>query len=1280
MYPPAELCFNAVSFVIRAWKGYEGVFESLAGLLEKCSQYLSRLEYYVRGGMDAELSKVACQHLQLLVEICDRAIKLRRKRHKILTFTKLLFLNDSGISDLLQMMDSLVDNEGRLVSAQTFNFASQAAANSGQNLAINRKMDNKIDALVEDKTDQWKEKETRRRREIILRALAFDDDKLDARKKEPDPYWLTAYHNYRNLAIQGTGEWIFNEPKFVAWETGPDGTPPILAIEGAEGSGKSFLASAIIRRLRKNSSTESSGSRDLVAFYFLEGDPKEELKGADNLGVIAKSLVWQLVQTDSSYLKSVVNICQKVEDFDPHEITMQLLLDNQGLSTIDARIFLVIEGADDIGDPLIRFLRKVSSLPPDRDIRVLLTGRPRGIEQLSSESVSLDIIQISEENLPDVEKYIQFKMDRIDALKDTTRLGVSDLRQKICDTLCDKTGGDYFKMDTILKQIRGLDYVHDIDRVLDNAGKERSQHIRGEIEQLNNSRTRKEIGEINEIILWILYGRQWLSPREMSAVLYVKSGELSLLSLETKFQTKYSLFQVDSDGDVDFRSSEIAGLIPERLTYDDAGSADIQHSEVAIIKHFLGTVCPQDIYTKFNFDEFFDRKLRRKSDSICRDDKDTSNVKLAVTCLRILTEERDRRRERLRSYAMNYFLHHLAAADLALAEREWKSAVGPCLVKLFSDELSIDALVWIPDRDETVFSHRVRSAWIDSDQSVDEVLRWLRDSTVIFRIPDKARSWILHMASKPGDLLKPAAKRMAVHWLQESSSVTLLRHAFFFILGFLNKQSNEPMDEDIELIPPLAKVLEIETWAQNILGVEAKDALWEIQMGRLLDNFCYSADAEKRYRHALQLDPSNWRATYNLATIAESPDEAISLLKPKTEYESAAWATEHKELFADILFELGHRYWEKKDYNLAIESYKRCISADVTGYDRALEIMEEYRTESRWSDIQDILSILGRDDQENLSKMLLQNAESEPLHEILLHIAIGTVNHPDTKAIPISSTYEQAIHLATKTNQYDHLFYLRTHHATLLRQRPETESLAIHLWETALKQDLPRSSLDVETTLPSLTVKLGPIYLSRARAASSADEIRLNLQKIQSITPDEAVAARIVLPAKLYLARYYHLTGEEHRAKSLTKSVVKVALELLGGGGADWTGGWKLLFVFLALDDTENAIVAGGLAYRGGHGIVCDGCGLPTGSGTGPESGMWWCKDCIDISFDETCFHRLRDGTLERRVCSPDHDFLWISGVDSIHTIPEGYDGKGEDKVPFTAWKEVIRTKYVDVN
>lgn len=800
MFAPTELCFNVVSFVISAWQGYQGIFESLADLLDRCVQYLSRLEYYVRGRMDAKLTKVACQHLQLFVEICDRTIELRHsKRKKLRVFSKLLFLDDNGIDDLLQKMASLVDQEGRLVTAQMFNFVSEAVTNTQQNLIISREMDDKIDVLMEERFDQRKEHEIKKRRDIILKTLTFDENKLDSVKKEPDPYWHRNYHNYRKAVIPSTGQWIFNDPKYAAWESNRKGRSPILAIKGVEGSGKSYLTSTIIRSLRNRSSAEDSGPRTLVAFYFLEGESKEEVKRANHFDVIAKSILWQLVQSDASYLKSAAHVCEKTDDLDPDEMVSALLFDNKDLDRMDATFFIIIDGlGETIGGGLVRFLQKASKLWKDRHIRILLNGHPRAFEQLAAvKGVFFQSIPISAKNGPDVELFIESRMNGIDALKDTTRMGVPALRKKISDTLCRKTAGDYFKINTIIKRISSLDYVNDIDRVLADAGQGRPQQILGEIEKLNKNRTPKEIAEINEIILWILHGREWFKPYQMAAVLYLKTGELSLLPLETKLSLKYHLFEIDTDGDIDFSSYEIPDLIPEKskVIEDDLSleaAKAIQPNEVMIVKHFLRTVCPPELYGKFGFETFFEQKLSRKSDRIFRDNKDASEIKLALTCLRILTEERDERCEILRPYAISYLLHHLSSVDLAFADREWKSAVGPRLLKLFIDEAATDALVWTDDPAKAIpLGTQIRATWVDSEAGVEEVLRWFGDSAVISDVVGpKDRAWVSELVSSPDPkkvLLLPFAKRMAIQWVRRPSMRPLTRNAFLFLFDFLDK-------------------------------------------------------------------------------------------------------------------------------------------------------------------------------------------------------------------------------------------------------------------------------------------------------------------------------------------------------------------------------------------------------------------------------------------------------------------------------------------------------------
>ncbi|KAL6237695.1 hypothetical protein BDW75DRAFT_71713 [Aspergillus navahoensis] len=1459
VFPPSELCFNAVSMVIQAWQGYQGVFGSLATLLEKCSHYLSRLEYYVRGGIDAKLAKVAVQHLQLFVEICDRTIKLRRsKRRKLIVFTKLLFLNDNDIADLLEKMHSLIDEEGRLVTAQTFSFAAQAAVGTRENLAISRAVNSKIDMLIANRSDSLKESDNRRRKERILDTLAFDENKLDQEKKEPYPYWQRIYYNYRKRVVPATGQWVFDENEFRAWERGSDDVPPILAIEGPEGSGKSYLSSTIIRRLRNRSSAATAttaepsnpDSRTLLAIYFIEGDSKEDLKRTNHIDVITKSLIWQFVQADASFMKSVAGICEKNRDMDPHEIAAKLLFDNPDIGQIDANFFIVIDGLNDVvGDTLVSFLADaVASARSHHKIRILLTGRPRAFEQISvaGKGISFRTIRISERNRPDIDMYIESRMDSIEALRNKERFGVKDLRKKIRVALRDKTSGDYFRVNTILKRISHLDYVNDIDQVLENAGRERSQQIQAEIESLNKVRNTKEIVEINEIILWILYGREWLKPRQMAAVLYVQSGELSLLTLEAKLQLKYTLFEVDSDGDVDFRSYEIVDLIPEGAQ-GQASTAETQRQttkrilpeEVDIIRHFLRTVCPPDLYHKFDFETVFEQKLQSTSDYIYRDDKVTGEAKLAVTCLRILTEKRDARKENIRPYVVNYFYQHLAAVDLSLVDRKYKRVVGPLLVKLFLDGASIDALLWTDDpKAASDFAWMARSAWLEGDGAVREVVRWLKESVAIADISDGGeRAWVssLTSSSEPWkELLQRLAKRMVMHWLRKETPQELAVYAFSFILGALKKinragKTQKPTadaDTDPETTTPtLEDIVEIETWSLSLLKCQ-KDSLWEVQVAAILRNYHFPLQAEQRCRHALTLDPSNWRASYYLANVVSSNSEAINILndiiaKLGTDEK---WMADrnHVWAYAEMLFDRGQRYWDAEQFDQAIESFTESVNVNNACFKRTLTIIEQYYDRRLWRDILELLktiqagadsdsaSVSGeRKDSPHLSKMLVDLASEETFHSIIFQTAVKTGQFSF-----IETVYEDAIKLSTQMEAYTSLYYIRYHYANEIFQQDgaNSEERAITLWETALKEDLPRSFLDIDYVLPSLTVKLAPTYLSRARSAEPNSEMaRKYLHRIASITPEEGSASsasasqsNVILPAKLYLARYYVVTGDKKKAKQIVRSVVKLALEMLSDDDADndYLAYWRLLLVFLPLDDDANALAAvamAALASRAAFANVNAGAGpgistplideprkitngkdhnnkkerkeqsprsrhtispaspgisLQTSPGTpetrrpstpnslprtpelkpvsladshshplsepasapasakgdeehdegeGPDlvpvfaicdggcsrywqgaSEMWWCKDCINLTFDKECFEQLRSGTLPLKICGRGHAFLEVPKYDSNgpdrdeYGVPKGFVPYMGKAISLEEWKRGIVKDYIE--
>lgn len=75
---------------------------------------------------------------------------------------------------------------------------------------------------------------------------------------------------------------------------------------------------------------------------------------------------------------------------------------------------------------------------------------------------------------------------------------------------------------------------------------------------------------------------------------------------------------------------------------------------------------------------------------------------------------------------------------------------------------------------------------------------------------------------------------------------------------------------------------------------------------------------------------------------------------------------------------------------------------------------------------------------------------------------------------------------------------------------------------------------------------------------------------------------------------------------------------------------------------------------------------------------MYACKDCIDIQFERNCLEKLRNGTLERKVCGKRHDFLYVPKWDDEEhaKIPEGMVKVGEEVVAVKDWLNSIRRQW----
>ncbi len=104
------------------------------------------------------------------------------------------------------------------------------------------------------------------------------------------------------------------------------------------------------------------------------------------------------------------------------------------------------------------------------------------------------------------------------------------------------------------------------------------------------------------------------------------------------------------------------------------------------------------------------------------------------------------------------------------------------------------------------------------------------------------------------------------------------------------------------------------------------------------------------------MDAGNWHASYTLARIIESDDEAIEILGDITSRlsDDKTWLSDpnHKSLFAEMLLELGDRRWHSgKEVETAILAYSTSLSKDMSHCRRYLGIISRYAERELWTQI-----------------------------------------------------------------------------------------------------------------------------------------------------------------------------------------------------------------------------------------------------------------------------------------------------------------------------------------
>lgn len=584
-------------------------------------------------------------------------------------------------------------------------------------------------------------------------------------------------------------------------------TEHLLKQPRPSGYGKSHLASIVIRHLLDK---HQSDARVVVAYYYLQRESSDK---SSVLNKILKTLIWEVVEKNREYRRAASAVYEPGQHSIDASRTPELW---KGLVTalskkVEMTVFVVVDGIDEIDaendqPDLIEILKQVNDMMGDNTsplkVRLLITGTKEALDfvgESTKDALPVDLEGNPETEKPplnqgDLELYVAYKVDRADRLKDLD----AQVKTRITKELAKGARGAYSSLVYLLDELANIQNTNQIDAILQRANQSLPDIIAGKIETLNTNLNKDEIGEINTLLAWLTVSHETLNTLQCEAILSLEADGQSL-GLEDRIRKKYS--------DI-FSLSEAAADEPKQITLragveeyleelsktttsqrELALRSQIQPPEVTLVEkvlqtHFRHVFGDDDVFTRFEFRDFFQKKLGDQALRIhfVRGD---SKIKVAQGCMTVVCDKfNDKRSEALLTYAFYWFIEHLGLIDINDLEPAVKQDLGRKLTRVLREEPLIEA--WWP----TTRMYGTKF-FVFGDYAIDllkTIHTWLKDPSIQKGLTDMPGEleWVKSMTDgdKPNfGLYSGIAKLMAKRWFAADSEDDW-GAAFGWLVGF----------------------------------------------------------------------------------------------------------------------------------------------------------------------------------------------------------------------------------------------------------------------------------------------------------------------------------------------------------------------------------------------------------------------------------------------------------------------------------------------------------------
>lgn len=535
-FGPASLCFNAASLLLDIPKQIhdfhelvDSIFEEVTGFLYNFKVY-QRIEQFTK--IEPDLVDTVHELMMSFVDLCALSIqanrggffkRLGRSAKKVLMdddlgigkeldHFRLLSQRQSAVQETLTL-EGVLKMDGKL--ARVLNIASDTSQK-----IVEMKTD--VEFLTSAERDRKLEQIEKAQREKIAKKLPVRKENAQVSEARCTEAW--------DDSVQKTGDWLRDNQDYVAWADGSAVSNPLLLLTGDNNTGKSYLVSAIKHDLQAaRATTHPTTAKLAVAYYFFPKWAEKAAKAGQDqrpAETALKCMSLQISEGDATYAKSLAAFCDSKDEGYFKDLTLTDLWRDLKFvgAKQDTSYFLLFDGLDQVPEDSRRELLKVLAVLPRlpeaerAQIRVLLSGR--GDTFKNNVPDTTPTIDIERENHSEIRRFIERKLKEDNLLQGSDNTTAA-LRKLVFDDLSGL--GNYFKVQSALEKINAkIDAdggADDVRKIVAEAGQDSAAIAQNLKDELGDILSAKEIEELNELLIWVIHGVEYLNVERLQAAL-----------------------------------------------------------------------------------------------------------------------------------------------------------------------------------------------------------------------------------------------------------------------------------------------------------------------------------------------------------------------------------------------------------------------------------------------------------------------------------------------------------------------------------------------------------------------------------------------------------------------------------------------------------------------------------------------------------------------------------------------------------------------------------------